>query len=495
MLLRFAEQYLLARHFGPSHTLDAYFVAQTLILIASQCAVAVTSAAVPVITARIKTEDEDVQQADFTVAAFVVLGCVFLALVLTAAAPLLVRLFGAGLDEPSRRLAGFLLYCSIPEALLSMAAAAFRAHWHAHQNLLLPGLLQLLMPLVSTALAALVAADLLGIAWVPIGAGFGAFLFALALAVPFFRHAASRTKLWNPSLAKEFGRALFPVSLAMMLIPCMIAVGRFFASRLPAGNVSALSVAASLMSIPGQLAATSVGITILPRTSTLFSGNQQEAAASLIERAIRLTVFCSMPFSLAFALYPDGIVQTVFHSSAFNAGAVHLTSLALLGYCAGIPALGAMQVLVFALFAASAWRKVAGVTLFSFVINIVFSIVAGRSILGISGAFSLSCGFSVVVLAVLLRRIVPLSLPGLLTAAAKAAGASAVSFGAIYLARSWGWMQTAPSAVLLLASFAAYAGVAAVLCRAEMREFFGLLRLGKTPGPLKDESSLAQGAP
>jgi putative peptidoglycan lipid II flippase len=499
MLLRFAEQYLLARRFGPSKTLDAYFVAQVVIMVASQCAVAVTSAGVPIITARIHAGNQDVQEADFTIVACVLLVCIVSAVVLPLAAPLLVRLLGPGLDEGSRNLARFLLRCSVPAALLCTVAAALRAQWHARHDLLLPGVLQPLMPLISTCFAAGVAFDLLGIEWVPLGAGFGALLLALALAKPFFNDARSRAKLWSPAVAREFGSALFPVGLAMVLIPCMIAVGRVFASRLPIGNVSALSIAASLMSVPGQLAATSVGIAILPRTSAFFSNKQHSEAATLIERALRMTIFCAMPFSAVFALYPDRVVQIVFHGSSFNTGAVHLTSTALLGYSFGIPALGAMQVLVFALFASSAWRQVSGVTVLSLLVNILLSIFLSRSILGLSASFSTSCCISSAILTTLLKRyFTHLSAGRLLLAAGKAAVTAVSAFGVVHLLGLYLFPQPnlRTSLLLLAASLISYFGIGILVCRPEIHELVSLVRLNKKEqGTLvNDETTLVPGA-
>jgi putative peptidoglycan lipid II flippase len=479
--------------------LDAYFVAQIVIMVASQCAVAVTSAGVPIITARIHTENQDVSDAAFTIVACVLVACIVSAVVLPLTAPLLVRLLGPGLDEGSRNLARFLLLCSVPSALLCTIAAALRAQWHARHDLFLPGVLQPLMPLISTCFAAAVTFDLLGIEWVPLGAGFGALLYALALAKPFFNDSRSRAKRWNPLVAREFGSALLPVGLAMVLIPCMIAVGRVFASRLPIGNVSALSIAASLMSIPGQLAATSVGIAILPRTSALFSNKQHSEAATLIERALRMTIFCAMPFSAVFALYPDPVVQIVFHGSSFNAGAVHLTSAALLGYSFGIPALGAMQVLVFALFASSAWRQVAGVTVLSLFVNILLSICLSRSILGISASFSISCCISAAILTTLLKRyFTHLSASRLLLSSGKAAVTAVSAFGVVHvLGLSYFSQANLPASLLLLAaSLLSYFSIGFLICRPEMHELVSLVRLNKKEQALlvNDETTLAPGA-
>lgn len=496
MVLRFTEQYLLARRFGPSPTLDAYFVAQIIILVGSQCAVAVTSAGVPIITSGVIPGNNAIQKADFTIIACVLSVCFVAAVLLILGAPMFVAVLGPGLDQHSSKLAQFLLRCSVPAAILSIIAAAFRAHWHSHHHLLTPGILQLLMPFVSTSLALLVAYNFLGIEWVPLGAGLGAFLFTVALARPFFDSGNTEEMQWNSKVAKEFVTALFPVCLAMILIPCMVAVGRMFASRLHAGNVSALSVAASLMSIPGQLAATSVGIAILPRTSSFVSDKRQDQAAALIDRALRMTVFCSTPFVAIFALYPDRIVRMLFHGGSFDAQSIELTSIALRGYCFGIPALAALQVLVFAFFASSMWRQVAGVTIISLLLNGVLSAFFSNSILGLSAAFSTTCYISAAILTVLLkRRIAHLSAAHMLLSSGRAAVATAVAFIGVHFA--FGRLFRQPPYLLPLAvSFIGYIGLAGLFCRSEMREVISLFERRKVShiGGINDEKTLA-GAP
>ncbi len=495
MLLRFAEQYFLAARFGPSQTLDAYFVAQVLILFASQCAVAITSTGVPIITSRrVMPGNEAVAPADFTIALCILSIGVGLGIVLICAAPWMVRIFGPGLDSQSSSLARLLFRCSVPAALLSVVAAGLRAHWHAQQKLVWPGILQLLMPLVSTCLAVLVALHLLGIEWVPLGAGAGALEFALALTKPFLRHSQAQGPRWSFPIARQFFVALLPVCLAMMLIPGMIAIGRVLASHLDAGNVSALSVAASLISIPGQIAATSIGIAILPRASSLFSNNDRTAAAALIERALRVTLFTATPFAALFWLYPDRIVRLLFHSASFDAHAVALTANALRGFSCGIPALAAMQVLVFALFASSAWRRVAGVTVFSFLLDVVLSRWFGHSVLGLAAAFSVTCYVSTAVLMLLLRQLVTgLSPAHLLLSFGKAAAAAAVPFGAVYLA----WHHRESQTILQVSlCCAGYIGFGALFCGEEVRELIGLFQRRKPAVcNVQERTSLVAGAP
>jgi putative peptidoglycan lipid II flippase len=496
MVLRFAEQYLLARRFGPSHTLDAYFVAQTIILVGSQCAVAVTSAGVPIITSGVIPGNQPIQKADLTIIACVLSVCFVAAILLMVGAPIFVAVLGPGLDRHSSELAQFLLRCSVPAAMLSIIAAAFRAHWHSHNHLLTPGILQLLMPFISTSLALLVAFNFLGIEWVPLGAGLGALLFTAALARPFFHNRNSEDMQWNSEVAKEFVTALFPVCLAMVLVPCMVAVGRLFASRLHAGNVSALSVAASLMSIPGQLAATSVGMAILPRTSSFLSDKRQGEAAALIDRALRITVFCSIPFVATFALYPDRIVRMLFHGGSFDAQGVALTSIALRGYCFGIPALAVVQVLVFGLFASSMWRQVAGVTIISVLLNGVLSALFSNSILGLSAVFSTTCYISAAMLTVLLkRRIAHLSATHLLISSGRAAAAAAVAFVGVNFA--FGHLLPQLSYLVPMSvSFIGYIGLAGLFCRSETRELISIFDRKKASHitRVNDEATLVSGA-
>lgn|SRR5947209_1428337 len=498
MFLRFLEQYILARHFGPSRVLDAYFVAQITVLIGVQLALAVTSAAVPVLTSRAKSSN-DLQGATFTVLVCVFLGSTALAIAVTLAAPLVVAVLGSGLSAQTDKLAQALLRCYVPAALLYIVAAVLRAYWHVHQNLLTPAILQPLIPFGSACAALLVTFNFVRIEWVPLGSAMGALVCVAILAKPFLTDARLCSGLWNSRVAREFRNALFPVTLSMVLIPCMIAIGRLFASRLSPGSVSALSIAASLMSIPGQIAATSVGTAVLPRASSLFVGSEHAQVAALVERGLRVTIFCSMPFSVALGLYPATILETVFHGSSFGPNAVALTSHALLGYCIGIPALGVIQVLVFVFFASAAWRQVARVTILSVVINLVFTAFLSRSLFGLAMAFSLSCCAAAGILMLVLNlHVLRLSISNLFISAGKSLGASLAGFAAVYLLRCYllSLHIVAPMILMLLLGFASYIVLAAVVCKPEMYEVLSVLRPNRAlpVANARDQATLVRGA-
>ncbi len=482
MAMRFVEQYLLAHTFGVSGVLDAYFLGQIIVLIGSQCAVAVTSAAVPVIAARLS--QDGIQSAEVTAVTLssTVAGvCSLAGILLFFLAPELAVVFGGELREVDRTLAVLLLRCSIPATVLFVYSAALRGYWHARQNLLKPGLVQPLMALGSMICALLVALGKVRILALPIGALIGAFCITVVLIEPLYQSRQYLRRVsWTSRDARRFLRDLMPVGLSMVLIPIMMAVGRMFATRLAAGAIGALSLAASVMSIPGQLAATAIGTVILPKVSFMHSGGNFNESARLVGRAVRVTAFVTLPCAFALALYPSSIISLVFRGGAFDGEAVKMTSSALIGYSIGIPALAVMQVLVFALFAASAWIEVIVTTAASIAINFILYVLLGSSLFGLAMAFSLTCIFNCGLLIILLdKKLKGLSsFPYLdiVQSILKALAACSLSFGLprIFIL----FFEPRHTRIMPLAQILTSVGLflicATVVCQAEVREIVSI---------------------
>lgn len=410
MLLRFTEQCLLTRALGAGRRLDAYFLGQVVLLLGGQVAVAVTSAAVPLLA---ETAGHNLDVA----ARRMLLACtVFVVVSFSAIAALhvpIIGLLGGKLDPESMLLASTVFLWMQPAAAASILAGMLRAYWHAKRNFLVPGVGQLFVPVCTCGGAVFVALGLWDLRLAAASANIGALLLAGVLHRPLWGnlHAWSAEAAGSDLLKKvasRFGAALLPVSIGFALLPAMIAAARFFASSLPAGSVTAISLAAGLGSIPGQFAAASVGMVLLPQISLLKAAGRSRDAARVVERALCNMAFIATPCTVFLVLWSREVVEAVFKHGAFDKAAVELTASALTAYSFGIPAQAAMQVLVFALFAMLWTRHVACMAAITLVVNLLLSrFLLPFGVSGVASAFSLACLLDGAVLLCLLVKALP----------------------------------------------------------------------------------------
>jgi len=484
MLLRFTEQCLLARALGADQRLDAYFLGQVVILLGAQAAVAVTSAAVPILAeVGVHNLQAATRRLLFASTPVVLLTGAVIAVL---SGPIIGAL-GGKFDAVNTLLARAIFLWLLPATAACILAGVLRAYWYAQRDFIIPGVGQLFMPLCTCAGAALVALAGWNLRFAAAVANVGALVLLLVLYRPLWRavpgaaaKAIASARLQG--VAGRFGAALLPVSAGLAILPAMVAVSRFFASSLSAGSVTAVSLAGSLASIPGQFAAASVGMVLLPQTSLWKVAGRMADAARLVERALCNTAFVAIPCAVALALWPREVVDIVFQRGAFDRAAVGLTASALSGYCFGIPALAGIQILVFALFAMLGARQVGFMAVVTLLLDLLLSrVLLPFGVIGLTGAFSLACLVDGAVLLWLLAKSLPELRVGrllmrhlrILAISAFAGGAGRVFIGNIETSTSRG----ALSFLIKLALVAAiYLGINLLVASPEMQEILDTVR-------------------
>lgn len=422
-LLKFVEQWILARALGAGQKLDAYFLGQIVILLGAQLAVAITSAAIPVL---MTFEEPCRKVAARRMFLIIFAGAVAVLSVMAALSGPIVGLLQGALDPCNARLAREVFLWLLPATGACLLAALLRAFWHANRDFFQPGMGQILMPLCTCGGALLVAVAGWSLQYAAAIANVGALLLVLLLYRPLLHARDEGFSTTYKELASKLGIALLPVAAALALIPAMVAECRTFASWLTPGSVTAISLAVSLAGIPGQLAAASIGMVLLPRASSLLVSGRNGDAARVVDRALRTTSFIVVPCAVLVLLRARELVEIVFRRGAFDIAAVHSTAVALAGFGVGIPALASMQVLTFALFATHKINQVGVSAIATLLANIALSrLLLHSGLIGLAVAFSLACFLNTGVLLYLLLAALPeLRLTSLLSSISRVSAAS-----------------------------------------------------------------------
>jgi putative peptidoglycan lipid II flippase len=477
MLFRFIEQWLLARALGAGQRLDAYFLGQIVLLLGAQFAVAVTSAAVPILMTFEEPGRKVAARRMFLIISVVVVAT--LAIIAALSGPIVGILQGS-LDRDSAHLAREVFLWLLPATGASILAALLRAYWHANRNFFLPGVGQTFMPLCTCGGALLVAIGIWNLQYAAAIANVGAILLVLLLCGPILHTADHCFSVSYGELARSLGVAFLPVAAALALIPAMVAECRSLASWLTPGSVTAISLAVSLASIPGQLAAASIGMVLLPQASSLLVDGRNQEAAKVVDRALRTTSFIVMPCAVFVLLCAREAVEIVFRRGVFDSTAVQSTSSALIGFGFGIPALATMQVLMFALLATNKAKQVGMTAIATLLAMIVLSqFLLHFGLMGLAGAFSVACFLNACVLLWLLLPALPeLRLRSLLSSHLRILTVSiAAGFVSVVLVKHFEISNLIGSFLMtLLVMQVLYLGLSLLSGSPELQEMLGTLR-------------------
>ena len=270
----------------------------------------------------------------------------------------------------------------------------------------------------------------------------------------------------------KMGPALVGVSVAQV----SLMINSQIASHLGVGAVSALVYADRLMELPIALLGVALGVVLTPQLSASKAQGDMAAYSGLLDWGLRLVLLLALPCAVALLVFAEPMVATLFQRGAFDARAVGMTSLAVMGWGAGVMGLVGIKVAAPAYFAQqdmkTPMRIAIGALLLTQALNAFFILGLGMG----PAALALSIGLAAnanaaVLLWGLHRRGSYQPLPGWAGFAARVVVASVV-MGVLMavLARQIDWLALGRHELLRAGAMAAALAASAVV-------YFGVLAL------------------
>ncbi len=275
----------------------------------------------------------------------------------------------------------------------------------------------------------------------------------------------------RPILAK-MGPALLGVSVAQI----SLMINSQIASHMGTGAVSTLVYADRLMELPIALLGVALGVVLTPQMAAAKAVGDPARYSGLLDWGLRLALLLALPCAVALLVFAQPLVATLFHRGAFDGRAVAMTSLAVMGWGAGVLGLVAMKVVAPAYFAQHDMRTPMWVAIGALVLTQALNagLILGLG-LGVA-ALALSIGLAAnanagLLLWLLRRRGLYRAAPGWPGFIARVVLASAVmGAGMAQAARSFDWLALGAHEGLRAGAMALALGLSAAL-------YFGLLAL------------------
>ncbi|HOB96293.1 MAG TPA: murein biosynthesis integral membrane protein MurJ [Aquabacterium sp.] len=271
----------------------------------------------------------------------------------------------------------------------------------------------------------------------------------------------------------KMGPALVGVSVAQI----SLMINSQLASHMGAGAVSTLVYADRLMELPTALLGVALSVVLTPQMSAAKARGDMGAYSGLLDWGLRLVLLLALPCAVALAVFGQPMVAVLFHRGAFDANAVAMTTLAVMGYGAGVIGLVGVKVAAPAYYAqqdmATPMRVAIGALVLTQVLNATLIAGLGMGVAALALSIGLAANANAAALVWgLKRRGSYQPAPGWAKFSLKVVVASAVMGGGMaWAARRVDWialgaheLQRAGAMALALAvSAAVYFGVLALL--------------------------------
>ncbi|HEX4517427.1 MAG TPA: murein biosynthesis integral membrane protein MurJ [Polyangiaceae bacterium] len=400
----------LAAIFGRGET-DAFFVAFTIpnALRSLLAEGAVTSAVVPVLSAKLATDGEDAAKDFFAK----IRGISLVALTITTAlgvafAGPLCELFASGYHARAGEFQRTVTLTRIlfPYIFFMGTAALGMAALNAKKKFAVAAFAPALLNVSFLACAFLLPGPLeragMDRAWaMGIGALIGGVL-QVAAQIPALRAIgfASAPRFALDPVVRDALRRLVPIMFGVGIYQIDLVLSRRFLSELPQGSQSYFSWAMRLCDFPQGIFVMALSTAALPSLATFAAKKEWDELRKTYAHGMRLAMFVAIPCSAALVMLGEPIVRALFERGAFDAVSSHETAKALLWQGAAIWTVAAVRQLVPVYYALGDTRTPVLVSAIDLIAFVVLAIVLRGSMgqAGISAAVAGSSAVQMVLL-------------------------------------------------------------------------------------------------
>ena len=204
---------------------------------------------------------------------------------------------------------------------------------------------------------------------------------------------------------KVFFNKLLPSIFSSGVTQINILVGTIIAS-FQASAVSYLYYADRIYQINLAIAGIAIGVVVLPQLSRHISQKNKKKIDLIQNKALELSLFLSLPASIALLIASDEIISALFGYGQFSESSVLNSAKALYFFSLGLPAFAMIKVFSNFFFANHDTKTPFYISLVSVILNILISVYFFKSIgfIIIPIATTISSWFNLIILFLFLRK-------------------------------------------------------------------------------------------
>ena len=281
---------------------------------------------------------------------------------------------------------------------------------------------------------------------------------------------------WHHPGVRRILSQMAPALVGVSVAQISLIINSQIASHLGTGAVSTLVYADRLMELPTALLGVALSVVLTPQMSAARARNDAAGYSGLLDWGLRLVWLLALPCAVALVVFGQPMVAVLFHRGAFDAQAVAMTTLAVMGYGAGVIGLVGVKVAAPAYYAqqdmATPMRVAIVALVLTQVLNAALILGAGMGVAALALSIGLAANANAAILLVgLKRRGHYTPAPGWGPFALKVVAASALMGGLMFaMAQRLDWLALGRTEGLR-------AGALALALALSAAVYFGVLRL------------------
>ncbi len=244
-----------------------------------------------------------------------------------------------------------------------------------------------------------------------------------------------RLQLRPPKLSadvRQLGRLILPATFGAGIYQISQFIDTFFATSLPQGSLTLLSMGDRLNQMPLGIVGIALGTAILPMISRSIGSGDEAGAQRVQEQAVDLAMLLTVPAAVALAVCAHEFVAAFFVGGRFTANDGIIAGNIVIGLVIGLPAYVLVKVLTPGFFARGDTATPVRTALAALIANIGFILllIEPLGVFGLALAGALAAWFNTALLYVLLHRRGQFSLSGALVVRILLQGVAAAVMGA-----------------------------------------------------------------
>ncbi len=385
-MLGFLREIILAYFYGVSNISDAYLISQTIpITILSFIGMGIATSYIPIYSSIVK--EKSIEVADkYTnnLINFIVIMCTILIIIILLFTEPLVRLFAAGFEGNTLKLAISFTRISCIGIYFSGVTYVYNSYLNMKNNFIAPALLGI--PFNFVVIISIVMSKRVSILILPIGILIAA-IFQILLLIPFIRKYEYKYSFvldLKDEYLKKMLYTSIPVIIGVSVNQINVLVDRTLASMITLGGISALSYGNRLIQFVNDVIIISLATVIYPTLSKMVVDGNINGLKKSISEAISIINLLVIPISVVFMIFSKAIISLLFARGAFNAQDVDMTSYVMFFYSIGIVGFGLREILSRAFYSLKDSKTPMINASIAMGLNIVLNIVLSK-FLGIGG--------------------------------------------------------------------------------------------------------------
>ncbi len=385
-ILGYIRDFFIAIYLGSGPIADAFFVAfripNTFRRLFSEGTF--NAAFVPSYTSELQSGKANAKKFANTVFNILLIGLIFTTLIIEIFMPTFIKIIAPGFSDNFEKttLAINLTRITFPFLLFISLASFFSAILNSHNKFAAaaaaPIILNVLL-IVCLLLAEKLNDDLVVYLSYTISvAGFIQLIFLLFFVKKFYTPKINfNLKIDNQ--VKSFFKKLLPSIFSSGVTQINILVGTIIAS-FQASAVSYLYYADRIYQINLAIAGIAISTVILPNLSKHIKSKNKIKTMEIQNKALELSLFLSLPASLALIVGSEQIISSLFGYGSFDEESIKNSAKALFYFSLGLPAFSFIKIFSSFLFARNDTRTPFKFSLISVVINIFISVLFFKEI-------------------------------------------------------------------------------------------------------------------